>query len=154
MDVDFPLPEERAAFLALLGKSQCTFHTYCTRQSITCLTTFSLFFHQYLLAMVFAYFRRAGLQTEEYRLFFFPALLLANQMQEEGGVPHHFYIYTWAFGQLMHMAQLLHLRTFLFSRMGFRAWVPLGDLQADHGTRPRPLGLETTEEDHHRLGAT
>ncbi|CAN2389136.1 Speedy protein C, partial [Pristimantis euphronides] len=72
--------------------------------------------------MVFTYFWRAGLQTEEYRLFFFPALLLANQMQEEGGVPHHFYIYTWAFGQLMHMAQLL--RTFLFSRMGFRAWGP------------------------------
>ncbi|KAG9466890.1 hypothetical protein GDO78_015937 [Eleutherodactylus coqui] len=78
---------------------------------------------KYLLAMVLVYFRRAGLHTEKYRKNFFPALFLANQMEEE--LPFRWQIYPWALGNtwmdntevlFQHRDQLLH-------RMGFKAWV-------------------------------
>ncbi|KAM4054255.1 speedy protein 1-B-like [Anomaloglossus baeobatrachus] len=77
----------------------------------------------YLLAMVFTYFRRGGLRTAEYRTFFFPSLLLANQFEEDE--PYHREIFRWALGWTWTMKKdrLLHLRDVLLTRIGFRAWV-------------------------------
>ncbi|KAG9483594.1 hypothetical protein GDO78_009486, partial [Eleutherodactylus coqui] len=78
---------------------------------------------KYLLAMVFVYFIRAGLQTEEYNKNFFAALFLANQMEEEVGFRHE--IYQWAFGYtwMQKRQQILHDRNLLLLRIGFRALV-------------------------------
>ncbi|XP_066450533.1 speedy protein 1-A-like [Eleutherodactylus coqui] len=78
---------------------------------------------KYLLAMVFVYFIRAGLQTEEYHKNFFPALFLANQMEEEVGFRRE--IYQWAFGYtwMQKRQQILHHRNLLLLRIGFRALV-------------------------------
>ncbi|XP_066450715.1 speedy protein 1-A-like [Eleutherodactylus coqui] len=78
---------------------------------------------KYLLAMVFVYFIRAGLQTEEYHKNFFAALFLANQMEEEVGFRHE--IYQWAFGYtwMQKRQQILHDRNLLLLRIGFRALV-------------------------------
>ncbi|XP_066446415.1 speedy protein 1-B-like [Eleutherodactylus coqui] len=78
---------------------------------------------KYLLAMVLVYFRRAGLRTEEYRKNFFPALFLANQMEEE--LPFRWQIYPWALGDnwMENTEVLFQQRNQLLLRMGFRAWV-------------------------------
>ncbi|KAG9460299.1 hypothetical protein GDO78_022743 [Eleutherodactylus coqui] len=73
--------------------------------------------------MVFVYFIRAGLLTEEYRNNFFPALFLANQMEEE--VCFCCEIHQWVLGStwMQKREQLHHERNLLFLRIGFRAWV-------------------------------
>lgn len=78
---------------------------------------------KYLLAMVLAYFRRAGLCTKEYRQNFFPALFLANQFEEEEGFRYE--IYPWALGETWDLKThwLFRDRNLLLLRMGFRAWV-------------------------------
>ncbi|XP_073441714.1 speedy protein 1-A-like [Dendrobates tinctorius] len=77
----------------------------------------------YLLAMVAAYFRRAGLPSSEYGTFF-PALFLANQFEQEE-VRYRQDIYRWALGRKWRMKKdrLLQCHNVLLTRMGFRAWV-------------------------------
>ncbi|XP_073430293.1 speedy protein 1-A-like [Dendrobates tinctorius] len=74
--------------------------------------------------MVVAYFRRAGLPSSEYGTFFFPALFLANQFEQED-VRYRQKIYRWALGRKWRMKKdrLLQCRNVLLTRMGFRAWV-------------------------------
>ncbi|KAG9492600.1 hypothetical protein GDO78_000873, partial [Eleutherodactylus coqui] len=78
---------------------------------------------KYLLAMVIIYFRRAGLRTEEYRNNFFPALFLANQMEEE--FCFRWEIFPWALGHtwMENKQELFKQRNQLLLRMGFRTWV-------------------------------
>ncbi|XP_075037482.1 speedy protein 1-B-like [Mixophyes fleayi] len=79
---------------------------------------------KFLLAMVLAYFKRAGLKTEEYRKYFFAALFLANQVEEEER-PFMMEIYPWALGWTwrQRMGRLQDRRNNLLSRMGFYAMV-------------------------------
>ncbi|KAM4040480.1 speedy protein 1-B-like [Anomaloglossus baeobatrachus] len=115
MDDDIPQPEERAAFLTLLEDEYIK--CFLARDSCRKISD------KYLLAMVVAYFRRGGLRTAEYRTFFFPSLLLANQFEEDE--PYHREIFRWALGWTWTMKKdrLLHLRDVLLTRIGFRAWV-------------------------------
>ncbi|XP_069618488.1 speedy protein 1-B-like [Ranitomeya imitator] len=112
---DIPQPEERAAFAALLEEEYI--RRFLARDS--CLKISD----KYLLAMVFTYFRRAGLRSSEYGTFFFPALFLANQFEED--VPYQQEIYRWALRWTWSMTKdrLLQFRNVLLTRMGFRAWV-------------------------------
>ncbi|XP_077155244.1 speedy protein 1-A-like [Ranitomeya variabilis] len=112
---DIPQPEERAAFAALLEEEYI--RSFLARDS--CLKISD----KYLLAMVVTYFRRARLRSSEYGTFFFPALFLANQFEED--VPYQKEIYRWALGWTWSMKkdQLLQIRNDLLTRMGFRAWV-------------------------------
>ncbi|KAG9466069.1 hypothetical protein GDO78_017261, partial [Eleutherodactylus coqui] len=78
---------------------------------------------KYLLAMFLVYFRRAGLCTEEYKKNFFPALFLANQMEEE--FCFRWEIFPRALGPtwMESRQQLFKQRNQLLLRMGFRTWV-------------------------------
>ncbi|XP_066462081.1 speedy protein 1-A-like [Eleutherodactylus coqui] len=109
------LQEEREAFFRVLELDY--FKTFLTRDS--CMRTSD----KYLLAMVLVYFRRAGLRTEEYRINFFRALFLANQMEEDIDFCEE--IYAWALGDDWRKRKDLFLeqRNQLFRRLGFNVFV-------------------------------
>ncbi|XP_075036518.1 speedy protein 1-A-like isoform X2 [Mixophyes fleayi] len=73
---------------------------------------------KYLLAMVLAYFKRAGLKTEEYRKYFFATLFLASQEEEEK-ITFMMEIYPWALGWTLRQER----RNTLLTKMGFQALV-------------------------------
>ncbi|XP_069836272.1 speedy protein 1-B-like isoform X1 [Dendropsophus ebraccatus] len=78
---------------------------------------------KFLLAVVLEYLWRARISTENYRRYFFPALFLANQMEEEEDYLHE--IYPWDLGTSWKMKteDLHERRNQLLIRLGFRAWV-------------------------------
>ncbi|KAM4048282.1 speedy protein 1-B-like [Anomaloglossus baeobatrachus] len=65
-DDDIPQPEERAAFFKILEEE----YIKCFLARDSCFKISD----KYLLAIVFTFFRRAGLHTAQYGTFFFPAL--------------------------------------------------------------------------------
>ncbi|KAI5945380.1 Speedy protein E4 [Manis javanica] len=78
---------------------------------------------KYLLAMVIAYFSRAGLPSWEYqRIHFFIALYLANDMEEDEG---HKLAILWLLYRNDHSkSRLFHQRRVQFAQsMGWKAWV-------------------------------
>ncbi|XP_068105599.1 speedy protein 1-B-like [Hyperolius riggenbachi] len=79
---------------------------------------------RYLLAVVLAYFLCAGLKTEEYGKYFFPALFLANQMEEEEP-DFRVQIYPWALGSTWQTrrSKLHQRRNELLLKLHFRARV-------------------------------
>ncbi|XP_033048008.1 putative speedy protein-like protein 3 [Trachypithecus francoisi] len=109
---------------------------------------------KYLLAMVIAYFSRAGLFSWQYqRIHFFLALYLANDMEEDSETPKQNIIYflyrkyrsqipwseasfpvflfiRWRARKNRAQKALFHKLRFQFFRsMGFRAWVSLEELE-------------------------
>ncbi|KAL6030927.1 hypothetical protein STEG23_014226 [Scotinomys teguina] len=80
--------------------------------------------YQYLLAMVIAYFSRAGLFSWQFRpIHFFLALYLANDMEEDNQAPKQdmFYI---LYGKSYIQRPMFHkLRFQLIRSMGWRTWV-------------------------------
>ncbi|XP_069809034.1 speedy protein 1-B-like isoform X1 [Dendropsophus ebraccatus] len=138
---DIPQPEERAAFFRLLDDDYIQF--FLARDSCFIISD------KYLLAMVLTYFRRAHLRTEEYSTFFFPALFLANQFEED-----MFYrqkIYPWAFGwNWTAMKDFFHhLRNQLLLRMGFRAWVARTTCDLTMAQDPEHWAWQRERKDHH-----
>ncbi|XP_036784076.2 speedy protein E4-like [Manis pentadactyla] len=78
---------------------------------------------KYLLAMVIAYFSRAGLPSGQYqRIHFFIALYLANDMEEDKG--HKLAILWLLYGNDRSKSRLFHQQRVQFAQsMGWKAWV-------------------------------
>ncbi|XP_069835173.1 speedy protein C-like isoform X2 [Dendropsophus ebraccatus] len=114
-EVQTPQPEEFAAFFSLLEDSHVKL--FLARDSCFMISD------KYLLAMVLEYFRRARISIEKYRKYFFPALFLANQMEEEGKCLRE--IYAWDLGAnwKWKTEDLHERRNELLLRLGFRTWV-------------------------------
>uniref|UniRef100_G1RZW4 Speedy/RINGO cell cycle regulator family member E4 n=1 Tax=Nomascus leucogenys TaxID=61853 RepID=G1RZW4_NOMLE len=71
---------------------------------------------KYLLAMVIAYFRRAGLRSWQYqRIHFFLALYLANDMEEDDEAPKQ-NIFYFLYGKTRCHIPLFHTRRFQLCR--------------------------------------
>ncbi|XP_063502500.1 speedy protein E3-like isoform X1 [Symphalangus syndactylus] len=71
---------------------------------------------KYLLAMVIAYFRRAGLLSWQYqRIHFFLALYLANDMEEDDEAPKQ-NIFYFLYGETRSHVPLFHKRRFQLRR--------------------------------------
>ncbi|XP_071969461.1 speedy protein 1-A-like [Engystomops pustulosus] len=81
---------------------------------------------KYLLATVCEYFRRASLPTKHYRNYFFPALYLASQFEEQDSDIRTEILF-WALEGFwfLKIEHFLHYRDLLFKRIGFKAWVDL-----------------------------
>ncbi|XP_072487136.1 speedy protein E4-like isoform X2 [Notamacropus eugenii] len=79
---------------------------------------------KYLLAMIVAYFARAGRPAWQYqRLHFFLALYLANDMEEDRQGPKHG-MFAFLFGQdRTQRVKFQWLRAQLFRAIGWKAWV-------------------------------
>ncbi|XP_051829673.1 speedy protein E4 [Antechinus flavipes] len=79
---------------------------------------------KYLLAMIIAYFARAGRPSWQYqRLHFFLALYLANDMEEDRQGPKHG-MFVFLYGQdRTQRAKFQWLRAQLFRAIGWKAWV-------------------------------
>uniref|UniRef100_A0A8C5KKM9 Speedy protein B-like n=1 Tax=Jaculus jaculus TaxID=51337 RepID=A0A8C5KKM9_JACJA len=79
---------------------------------------------KYLLAMVIAYFSRAGLFAWQYRrIHFFLALYLANDMEEDNQAPKQDIFY-FLYGKSYAQRPMFHKLRFQFVRsMGWRTWV-------------------------------
>ncbi|XP_069806929.1 speedy protein 1-A-like [Dendropsophus ebraccatus] len=105
---------------------------------------------KYLLAMVFAYFRRAGLSTEEYREYFFAALFLANQFEEEEE-DFRAEIYPWALGHrwTKKTSRLHDDRNLLLLRMDFKAWVDRSTCDRILAEDPSHWAWTRERKDHH-----
>ncbi|XP_071983567.1 uncharacterized protein [Engystomops pustulosus] len=80
--------------------------------------------HKYLLAAVCAYFRRARLPSSQYKYFFFPALYLASQFEDDDPSIRRI-LFLCALGPywFINIDQFLHHRDLMFQKIGFRAWV-------------------------------
>ncbi|XP_025219147.1 speedy protein E5 isoform X1 [Theropithecus gelada] len=85
---------------------------------------------KYLLAMVIAYFSRAGLFSWQYqRIHFFLALYLANDMEEDNEASKR-NIFYFLYGKNRSQIPLFHkLRFQFFCSMRCRAWVSLEELE-------------------------
>ncbi|XP_056405630.1 speedy protein 1-B-like isoform X2 [Hyla sarda] len=103
----------------------------------------------YLLAMVFIYFRRANLRTEEYNTYFFPALFLANQFEEDEMFRRE--IYPWALGPMWTAMKtwMLHLRNLLLLRMRFNAWVTRDTCDRIMAQDPEHWAWKRERQEHH-----
>ncbi|KAI5283081.1 Speedy Protein-Like Protein 3-Like, partial [Manis pentadactyla] len=79
---------------------------------------------KYLLAMVIAYFSRAGLPSWQYQtIHFFIALYLANDMEEDDEGPKQAILWL-LYGNNRARRLLFHQRRVQFAQsMGWRAWV-------------------------------
>ncbi|XP_030779247.1 speedy protein E5-like [Rhinopithecus roxellana] len=85
---------------------------------------------KYLLAMVIAYFSRAGLFSWQYQhIHFFLALYLANDMEEDNEASKR-NIFYFLYGKNRSQIPLFHkLRFQFFCSMRCRAWVSLEELE-------------------------
>ncbi|XP_069835050.1 speedy protein 1-A-like [Dendropsophus ebraccatus] len=111
-----PQQEEMAAFIGLLDDIHI--NTFLAKDRCMRISD------KYLLAMVLVYLRRGHLRTEEYRRNFFPALFLANQLEEdEEDFRREIYAWTRGTTWTAKKEELLHRRNQLLLRIGFRAWV-------------------------------
>ncbi|KAG8555479.1 hypothetical protein GDO81_017717 [Engystomops pustulosus] len=80
--------------------------------------------HKYLLAAVCAYFRRARLPSSQYKYFFFPALYLASQFEDDDpSIRRILFLCTLGPYWFINIDQFLHHRDLMFQKIGFRAWV-------------------------------
>ncbi|XP_075043512.1 speedy protein 1-B-like [Mixophyes fleayi] len=112
-----PGQEENTAFYKLLENKVI--------QDFLCADACMKISDKYLIAMVFAYFKRAGLYISEYTpLNFFIALYLANDMEEEEW-KYHYEIFPWALGNewQKYSRLFIDLRLRLFALMKHRAVV-------------------------------
>ncbi|XP_075424035.1 speedy protein 1-B-like [Ascaphus truei] len=105
---------------------------------------------KYLLAMVLAYFQRAGLRIEEYtRRNFFVALFLANDMEED----EHFkeQIYLWALGRTWYRQcwDFKRTRDMLWARMGYKALVTQSTCEQIMADNPSHWAWRRERKDHH-----
>ncbi|KAL6030697.1 hypothetical protein STEG23_023293 [Scotinomys teguina] len=111
-----------AAYITWTSRVSCGHHALLqagiTRQRHTAAP------YRYLLAMVIAYFSRAGLFSWQFRpIHFFLALYLANDMEEDNQAPKQdmFYI---LYGKSYIQHPMFHkLRFQLIRSMGWRTWV-------------------------------
>ncbi|XP_069809344.1 speedy protein 1-B-like [Dendropsophus ebraccatus] len=141
MDEDMPQPGQRAAFFTLLDDD------YIQRflASDSCYRISD----KYLLAMVLTYFRRANLRTEEYSQYFFSALFLANQFEEDGEI--HLDIFPWALEQMHDVTEddVKNLRNQLLLQMGFKAWVDRTTCDLVMAQDPEHWAWKRERKEHH-----
>ncbi|XP_064232539.1 speedy protein E4-like [Aotus nancymaae] len=84
---------------------------------------------KYLLAMVIAYFGRAGLLSWQYQcIHFFLALYMANDMEEDNQGPKQAIFY-FLYGKNCSQRPLFQKLRFQFCSMCCRAWVSLEELE-------------------------
>ncbi|XP_066454848.1 speedy protein 1-B-like [Eleutherodactylus coqui] len=121
----------------------CYFKKFLTRDG--CMRTSDM----YLLAMVLVYFRRAGLHTQEYRINFFPALFLANQMEEDINFKKEIYAWTLGADWRKSMDQFHQRRYDLFLRMGMNALVDRSTCEQVMAEDPTHWAWRRQRQVHH-----